>query len=281
MSIEDVLDLLVCPQCRNPLGFGPEHHSVRCAAGHAFDLSRQGYLNLLGSKPPRNADTASMVSARDRFLAQGHYGPVADRVRKLAVDFGSERPNVAEVGAGTGYYLAEVLEALAGARGIALDVSIAASRRAARSHPRVGAVVADVWRLLPLAERSLDIIMNVFAPRNSAEFRRVLSDSGRLITVSPEPDHLQELRWPLRLLQIQERKQERLAATLTADFVEESRERLCFHPRLGADSLADLVAMGPNAFHRSDDERDDALAGIEVPMDVSVAVSLSVWAPRS
>jgi 23S rRNA (guanine745-N1)-methyltransferase len=281
MSIEDVIDLLVCPRCRSPFGFGPQHHSVRCATGHAFDLSRQGYLNLLGRKPPRNADTASMVSARDRFLAQGHYGPIADRVRRLAADFGSEPANVAEVGAGTGYYLAEVLEGVAGARGIALDVSVAASRRAARSHPRVGAVVADAWRLLPLAERRVDIILNVFAPRNSAEFRRVLSDSGRLITVSPEPDHLQELRGTLRLLQIQGRKQERLAAILTADFVEESRERLCFHPRWGTDSLTDLVAMGPNAFHRSDDERDDALAGIEVPMDVTVAVSLSVWAPRS
>jgi 23S rRNA (guanine745-N1)-methyltransferase len=51
-----------------------------------------------------------------------------------------------DAGAGTGYYLREVLNALEAASGVALDASRSAAQRAARAHPRVGAVVCDIWR---------------------------------------------------------------------------------------------------------------------------------------
>ena len=56
-----------------------------------------------------------------------------------------------DVGAGTGHHLAAVLDALPDARGIAIDASPAALRRAARAHERAAAVGADAWKPLPLA----------------------------------------------------------------------------------------------------------------------------------
>ena len=49
----------------------------RCAAGHSFDIARQGYVNLLRRAAPENADTPEMLAARDRFLVAGHYAPIA------------------------------------------------------------------------------------------------------------------------------------------------------------------------------------------------------------
>ena len=49
---------------------------------------------------------------------------------------------VMEAGAGVGYYIAHVLEALP--LSLALDLSKFAARRAARAHVRLDAVVTDV-----------------------------------------------------------------------------------------------------------------------------------------
>ncbi len=72
----------------------------------------------------------------------------------------------ADVGAGPGYYLAAVLGQLPGRAGLALDVSKFALRRAARAHPRIGAVAADAWRRLPVADGAAAVVVNVFAPRS-------------------------------------------------------------------------------------------------------------------
>ena len=56
---------------------------LRCNAGHAFDVARQGYVNLLGAAAPGSADTAGMVQARAEFLAAGHYRPFAEAVGRL------------------------------------------------------------------------------------------------------------------------------------------------------------------------------------------------------
>ncbi len=118
-----------------------------------------------------------------------------------------------EVGAGTGYYLAYALQRLGG-RGVAIDVSPAASRRAARAHDQLGAVVADVWGRLPIRDASAEAVLCIFAPRNPAEFARILRPDGALVIASPLPDHLIELRGPLGLLDIEADKQDRISRTL-------------------------------------------------------------------
>ena len=78
MSLDVGLDLLVCPVCRQPLG--RDGGAVHCPSGHAYDVARQGYLNLSGGPPPANADTADMVSARADFLGTGHFDAIAEAV---------------------------------------------------------------------------------------------------------------------------------------------------------------------------------------------------------
>ena len=278
MAIAEVVDLLRCPRCTAGLAMADGGRSVRCPLGHSYDLARQGQLNLLGTRAPRNADTAAMVEARDRFLAGGHYRAIADQLLAAVEDL--PRPRLLDVGAGTGYYLRRLLDELPAGRGVAVDVSVAAARRAARSGPRLGAVVADAWQGLPLGTGSCDLVLDVFAPRNPAEFHRVLSGKGRLVTVTPTPDHLTELRGPLRLLEIQPAKQQRLQESLDAQFTEESTVEVRRESVWDAHTLQDLVSMGPSAFHLAPAEVAALVGALSAPVTVTVAVAVTVWTPR-
>ena len=77
-----------------------------------------------------------------------------------------------------------------------MDISARALRRAARAHPAIGAVGWDTWRPFPVRDAVMSLVLDVFAPRNAAEFRRVLRDDGALIVVTPAPGHLAELTGP-------------------------------------------------------------------------------------
>ena len=235
------LDWLVCPVCEARLA--RDGSVLRCAAGHSFDVARQGYVNLLRRAAPENADTPAMVAARDRFLRAGHYAPIAAAVADVAR--GACR--VVEVGAGTGYYLATALDEVPEAEGLATDVSPAAARRAARCHPRAAAVVADTWLRLPLPDGAVDAVLCVFAPRNAAEFARMLRPGGRAVVVVPGPAHLRELREGYGLLGVGEDKAERVRQAF--DGWGSREERLTYELALGAEDVADVISMGPNAFH--------------------------------
>lgn len=262
--LDDVLPLLRCPVCA--LGLRREGGAVRCAAGHSFDVARSGYLSLLPGGAG-TADTAAMVAARDRFLSAGHFDPVGDAVAAI-VGAGP----VVDVGAGTGRHLARVLAARDGP-GLAIDLSRQAARRAARAHPRIGAVVADAWRGLPLRDGVAGAVLSVFAPRGPAEAARVLGPGGRLVVVTPSPRHLTQLVGPLGLVAVDPDKDARLERQLAGFRLlrAEPVERTLV---LGADDVRDVVAMGPSARHV------DAAALPDLAGEVTLSVRVAAYAVR-
>ncbi len=271
MPIADLLDVLRCPICAAPFTAGEA--ALRCDAGHAFDIARQGYVNLLpGSVTAGTADTATMVAARAEFLAAGHYAAIADAVAGRAA---AEEPAVVlDAGAGTGYYLARVLQAAPTARGLALDVSKFAARRAARAHPRVGAAVSDTWRALPVHDDSVDVVLNVFAPRNGPEFARVLKPDGLLIVVTPTARHLAELADAVGMLSVDPQKDERLERSLAGEFVATDHVVQEFSLRLTAADIERLIGMGPSAWH-VDEAEIAGHAAARAPMTVTASVDVT------
>lgn len=270
--LSDIVDLLRCPYCQQELELhGPV---LRCTSGHAFDVARQGYVNLLPRRPSTGTgDTTEMVQARASFLSRGHYAAFADAVTAAMWD-GPDAPRpvepIAEVGAGTGYYLAEAVGRHEGV-GVALDVSAAAARRAARAHQRIGAVVADAWTSLPLADGCVGGAVVAFAPRSGGELARVVRPGGRLVVLVPGADHLTELRSALGLLDVDPHKAERLAATLEPDFEPSAKRPLRWRTVLDRADVRDLVLMGPNARHQDARRLDVGLA--KLPAQVTVTVS--------
>jgi 23S rRNA (guanine745-N1)-methyltransferase len=67
---------------------------------------------------------------------------------------------------------------------VAVDASKYAARRAARAHPRLGAVVDDTWREVPVRSRAIALAACIFAPRNGPEIARVLAPGGELVVVT-------------------------------------------------------------------------------------------------
>jgi 23S rRNA (guanine745-N1)-methyltransferase len=275
--LDDVLPLLRCPLCRAPLR--RDGGAVSCPDGHAFDVARQGYVNLLpGGMRKDPGDTAAMVRARTDFLDRGHFAELAERVADLTAGLAGERAGcVVDAGAGTGYHLARTLDKLPGRVGVALDVSRYAIRRAARAHDRIGAVVADVWRPLPVADAVASVVLDVFAPRNGAEFRRILAPGGALVVVTPTARHLAELVEPLGLLTVDARKDERVAGALggyftTADAFEHEQTLLLERPDVAA-----AASMGPSAWHIGPGLLDRRVADLEEPVEVTSSVRLTVY----
>ncbi|MFR9791182.1 methyltransferase domain-containing protein [Streptomyces sp. MB22_4] len=256
-ALAPFLDLLRCPTCRAP-GLHPARGALRCAAGHSFDIARHGHVGLLTGARATSGDDAPMVRARARFLATGAYEPLRRAAARLAaarpVERPAERPaertTVLDAGCGTGYYLAGVLDRLPGARGLGLDSSARALRAAARAHDRAAAASWDVFRPFPLTDGAADVVLDVFAPRNPAEFHRVLRPHGRLIVVRPTPRHLAELRGRLPgTLSVDPDKERRLRRALAPFFEATATERVEYGLSLDAAAALDLVAMPPSARH--------------------------------
>ncbi|MCX5069181.1 23S rRNA methyltransferase [Micromonospora lupini] len=189
-------------------------------------------------------------------------------------------PLVVDAGAGTGRYLGAVLAALPDAVGLALDVSKPALRRAARSHPRAAAALADTWQRLPLADGATAVLLNVFAPRNGAEFHRVLDPAGTLLVVTPVGDHLTELVDALDLLRVDPDKPDRVTASLDGRFAAVSSAVHRAELALTRPEVATLVGMGPSAWHTDPTALAARLAALPEPVQVTVAVRLDVLRPR-
>jgi 23S rRNA (guanine745-N1)-methyltransferase len=294
--IDSVANWLACPNCGSPLSRSGA--ALRCPAGHGFDIARQGYVSLL---PPgaraAAGDSQAMVAARAAFLAAGHYAGLAAALAGAAVSSAAAVPSapagpaggavpddrpgcVLDVGAGTGYYLAAVLDRLPGREGLALDASKYAARRAARAHPRIGAVTADAWRRLPVTDGAAALALNVFAPRNGAELWRVLRPGGRLLVVTPGPGHLAELTGPLGLLAVDPRKEERLAATLGPWFDLAGQQPVGATLALDHPAVAAAAGMGPGARHVSEADLAARIALLPAVVPVTLSVALSEFRRR-
>lgn len=189
---------LTCPVCGGVLH--REERSLRCGAGHCYDIARQGYVNLLRSnqsKSKRHGDDKRMVAARTAFLDAGYYAPLRDAVAAAAAEFTASDADVLDAGCGEGYYTAQVLHTLQ-QQGrtpsvcgvdISRDALICAHRRA----PGLTLAVASIAHL-PVADASCDLLLNVFAPHDAGEFARVLRPQGVLLRVIPLERHLWELK---------------------------------------------------------------------------------------
>jgi 23S rRNA (guanine745-N1)-methyltransferase len=271
----DLVAVLRCPVCRDSLGlYG---RTARCLHGHAYDLAKQGYLNLLPSASTGiDGDSAAMVGARTVFLGGGHYAPIRDALVRRAAGY---EGLVVEVGAGTGYYLSAVVDAGVRRRGIALDVSRYAARRSAKVDPRIGSVVCDAWQELPLQDGSAQLMLNVFAPRNADEMARVLAPTGSLLVVTPNQQHLAELIDVLGLVNVDEDKERRLQQSLSGAFTQTGGEAIEETMLLDHTAVEQLVLMTPSARHVEPAGLAARIAVLPRPATVTLSVTLSTWRP--
>jgi 23S rRNA (guanine745-N1)-methyltransferase len=264
----------------------PKPGRLACASRHSFDAARQGYFNLLvGKGTAFEADSAAMVDARFNFLGRGHYRPLAQAVAAAVVPvLSDDRAAVLDSGTGTGHYLRELLDtAAAQGRTVAAAGRLwtcPALRRAARLNPEAVNLVWDIWQPLPLAANSVDAVTVIFAPRNAAEFARVLRPGGRLVVVTPREGHLAGLAALAGMLAIEEGKDARLAAAMARHFEVEESSDVDIPLALNHQEAADLAFMGPAGHHTSRDAIAVRLDGNPEPFRAEAKFRVMVFRPR-
>ena len=281
--LSHIVDILADPNDGTALSGADDFSRLVSESGHSFDVAKQGYVTLAaGAGLKHKGDDMDMVNARETYLAMGHFAPFVEAVTGAVQDAldsasvaESTPASLLEVGAGTGYYLAHTLDSIAEARGVGLDISPHAAKHLAKCHPRVGAVVADVWERLPIQDESVDAISVVFAPRNPAEFQRVLAPGGQVIVLTPGAGHLDELREPLGILGVEEGKVERMYEQAEG-FLEQAADPvdISFPIELDKASVAAQVGMSPSARHISAGELAERMAALTPTLTVTARARL-------
>lgn len=278
---------LLCPHCGTgctPAGAGAT--TINCANGHSFDIARQGYINLLTGQGTKFVpDTAAMVAARDAFLDAGHYQPLANALaatvqQLLDAKQGQGPALVVDAGTGTGWYLQQLRTALTSPiAAVALDISKFALRRAARRNPQAVNVVWDLWQPLPLRTGVADVVLVVFAPRNAAEFARVLKSDGALVVVTPTAAHLADMASEVGMLGIQEGKEEALVQSLAEHFSLAGTTELQVPLELSPADVGHVALMGPAGHHLDEQALSRRLASFPVLTQTTAAFRISVFRP--
>lgn len=282
--LSHIIDVLADPIDGTPLQGADDFTRLVSESGHSYDVARQGYVTLAGGAGLRySGDDADMIGARETFLTGGHFAPfvesIADAVHDV-LDAGGvsddAKPVICEIGAGTGYYLSHTLDAVAGARGIGIDVSVHAAKHLAKCHPRLGAVVADAWARLPIQSDSVDAITVIFAPRNAAEFARILKPEGQVIVLTADTGHLAELREPLGIIDVEEGKVDRMIEQAAGHLQPVGESQLVEFPMmLDQKSIASQIGMSPSARHIKPDALAARIAALPEQMEVTARARIT------
>lgn len=189
VTIKEKFPHLLCPVCGKQLGV--EELTLVCENNHQFDIARNGSLHLL-MKNIKTKYTKDLFEARhDLMYEAAFFKPAIDQVITYLK---MKKPGVIlDAGCGEGTHLAQIVESLDGFTGVGVDLAKDGIQTAARFYERVLWVTADLANA-PVANGSVDYLLNILSPANYREFTRLLKEDGEVIKIVPRSGYLQELR---------------------------------------------------------------------------------------
>jgi 23S rRNA (guanine745-N1)-methyltransferase len=183
-----------CPICQTSLSV--QNKSLACSNGHCFDVSKEGYVNLIPVQNKRSkapGDSSDMIQARRRFLNAEHYAVFVENIRDaIAAQSDSSPQAMIDIGCGEGWYTNQLQNALKINEVHAIDISKSAVRACAKTYKDILCSVSSAYSL-PYFDNSFDLAISVFSPLQATEAQRVLKPGGILVFVGPGPEHLKEL----------------------------------------------------------------------------------------
>ena len=180
--------MLICPKCGQKLN--KVDNTYRCNNNHSYDISKDGYVNLLLSRS-HAGDCKEMVEARNVFLNNGYYYPLANKIKEILSLYIGKDDYILDCGCGTGYYDNVIKQDYPNI--IGCDISKDAIVKACKNNKDLAYFVANGISI-PLASKSVSCILNIFSPTFAKENYRLLKDDGIMIIVAPGANHLIELK---------------------------------------------------------------------------------------
>lgn len=184
-------EILKCPVCAKQLK--KDESIYICENNHNFDVAKQGYVNLLQSQTSKiHGDNSEMLQARKRVLYSGYYESISEKLNHIISKL-NPKQTVLDIGSGIGYYLDMLQKAQPSSSYYGIDISKNGIKEGAKNNKNIVYAVGNNNEL-PCLSDSVDLIYNVFSPININECLRVLNNGGYFITVSPNTNHLMELK---------------------------------------------------------------------------------------
>ncbi|XMB85312.1 methyltransferase domain-containing protein [Mycoplasmatota bacterium WC44] len=201
MILDEKQTIIKCPTCGLHLHKNNEKKMFSCSNNHCFDVAKQGYVNLLMSNQSKlriHGDSAEMLDARKSILYGNYYKSVSDYLNKTVESILTDKNKeyaVLDMGCGIGYYLTSLKEYLKrdniDYHGI--DIAKSGIIEATKHDKEISWVVGSSMKL-PYLDNSIDVIISIFSPISESECERVLKSNGVLIVISPNKNHLMELK---------------------------------------------------------------------------------------
>lgn len=236
--------VLLCPACGSGMeGCGG---AIRCKAGHSYDVAKEGYVNLLRRAVRAKYDTR-LFQARRRVAEAGLWEPLLDAISDMIAD--GPKLRLLDAGCGEGSHLYGLLRRLeekgCAVQGYGMDLAKEGVRMGAKRWPEAFWCVGDL-AAAPFRSGCFDALVNVLAPSNYREFRRLLKPGGRLVKVVPNAGHLIELRRALYPdMKEEPGEADRTAQLFAGRLADARRFRLSYRVRMDDERAGDLLRMTP------------------------------------
>ena len=248
--------LFVCPLCKKQLNTDSGKSAV-CPSGHSFDKSRKGYYNLLIGRGGAHGDNKEMVIARRAFLERGLYEPLASFVAESVAELIPFGGAVLDAGCGEGYYTLAIKRASEkkGASVSAFDISKDAVTEAARKGAADDFAVCGSYHM-PIADGSVDALVNTFSPLAIEETRRVIKAGGHFIMAIPGEEHLFGLKSAVYKTPYKNTVED----TAIDGFKLISKNELRYEMKLDNGGLGDLFLMTPYAYRTRPEDKERVLS---------------------
>ncbi|MDR1941291.1 MAG: methyltransferase domain-containing protein [Endomicrobium sp.] len=270
-SLKNCVSMLMCPLCRG--NFFAADKFIKCENGHAFDISRQGYVNFL-NKPVKTGYGKKLFVSRRAVTLDGFFNPIAIAVSEIIAKHfcGAKNISIADFGCGEGSLfekivsLARLKTQITAACGI--DISKDGISYGANMYKDISWIAADLANP-PLKDKSADIILNVFSPANYSQFKRCLKKGGLAVKIVPQAQYLKEIRSAIGKPEYADENAKRL---FYENFDRVSMERIFYRADIKDTLRKDFMQMTPLAWGCGAREEDvDFSDGLTVEASVLYA----------
>src|SRR5699024_8938854 len=167
-----------------------------CSNNHAFDFTRQGYVNLL-THPPKTKYSKDLFEARKTIIANdGLFDPLTETIAEFLKQ--TNAVTILDTGWEKRYRLENICDQIHSDEkirrtGTGNDIGKAGNFTAAKNYPDMIWTVADLANT-PVQHNQFDVILNIFTPSTYTEFNRLLKPDGYVMKVVPQSGYLKELR---------------------------------------------------------------------------------------
>lgn len=261
--MSEYITLFSCPICAKKMQVR-EQGSLVCTENHAFDVAKQGYVNMM-THAASSKYSKELFESRKAIIDSGLYdlleGKIAEKI--------AGAKTVLDTGCGEGSHLARIMTQLEGAIGVGIDIAKEGILAAARHYHEQIWCVGDLAKS-PYAEASFDAILNILSPANYEEFKRLLTPGGCVIKIVPQSGYLQELRAQLYA----DSERETYSNIQTVERFKESFtdvrvERLTYTMPLASELIPALLEMTPMGWHKVGNTKV-TLTEITIDLDILV-----------